>query len=201
MSKGMIEGDQQRVIVTSKRQNYRLWQAGEYGNRLRAWGSVRGWRDSGFAGPVALRTLGDGGGPCHYDLLPDDVAAVVANVMSLGIPADGLMINESAPAGDILLQGEYLNDISVMDGRAAWGWFRHSRARRQMRDALAEAPETSTGLASDLLLRSVMTPSSYDDWRVLLDRHPGHVLEVSVYGHCLGDTPGRNALVWEVRRY
>jgi hypothetical protein len=70
-----------------------------------------------------------------------------------------------------------------------------------MRDALAEAPETSTGLASDLLLRSVMTPLSYEDWRLLLDRHPGHVLEVSVYEHCLGDTPGRNALVWEVRRY
>ena len=27
------------------------------------------------------------------------------------------------------------------------------------------------------------------------------VIEVSVYDCCLGDLPGRNALVWEVRRY
>jgi hypothetical protein len=57
------------------------------------------------------------------------------------------------------------------------------------------------GLRAAIMLRAAMTPSSYEDWRVLLDQYPGHVLEVSVYDRCIGDTPGRNALVWEVRRY
>jgi hypothetical protein len=54
---------------------------------------------------------------------------------------------------------------------------------------------------ASLLIREAMTPSSYDDWLMLIDRYPGHVLEVSIYDRCLGDVPGRNALVWEVRRY
>ena len=70
-----------------------------------------------------------------------------------------------------------------------------------MRDALSAAPEVAHRLRSDLLLEAAMTPASHEDWRRLLERHPGHVLEVSVYDRCLGDTPGRNALVWEVRMY
>ena len=70
-----------------------------------------------------------------------------------------------------------------------------------MRDAPATAPETAQRLRSDLLLKLAMTPASHDDWNLLLGQYPGHVLEVSIYDRCLGDTPGRNALVWEVRRY
>jgi len=66
-------------------------------------------------------------------------------------------------------------------------------------------PEGGVGVAqklrSDLLLKLAMTPASHEDWNLLLERYPGHVLEVSVYDRCLGDTPGRNALVWEVREY
>ena len=70
-----------------------------------------------------------------------------------------------------------------------------------MREALAEQFEVVVGLQADQMLRREMTPSSYEDWRLLLDKYPGHVLEVSIYGCCLGDIPSRNALVWEVRRY
>jgi hypothetical protein len=47
-----------------------------------------------------------------------------------------------------------------------------------------------------------MTPSSWADFEALLELYPSHVLEVSVYaGTTVGDVPGRNAVVWEVRRY
>jgi hypothetical protein len=46
-----------------------------------------------------------------------------------------------------------------------------------------------------------MTPSSYADLEVLLERYPDHVFEISVWASCLGDTPGRNAIIWEIRRY
>jgi hypothetical protein len=111
------------------------------------------------------------------------------------------MVNEAAPDGSMLIQGEYLNDISVVGDKVIWGWFLYSRAQPQMRQALAEAPERAHGLRADLLLRMAMTPSSYDDWLLLIERYPGHAIEVSVYDRCVGDIPGRNALVWEVRRY
>ena len=187
--------------VLSKVQNYTLWQSGAFGNKLRAWRSVRAWRASGFAGKVVLRTLMEGGGPCAYGLTPDEVERFAAIWIKDGIPADKIMVNESAPDNSMILQGEYLNDIDTVDGTVGWGWFRYSRAKAQMRDALKEASEVSRSLRSDLLLRLAMTPSSYEDWLVLLERYPGHVLEISVYEHCVGDIPGRNALVWEVRRY
>jgi hypothetical protein len=51
------------------------------------------------------------------------------------------------------------------------------------------------------MLKATMTPASHDDWLLLIDKYPKHVIEVSIYDCCLGDMPGRNALVWEVRRY
>lgn len=189
--------------VLSKKQNYRLWRSGAFGNKLRAWCPVEEWRASGFEGRVVLRTLlGNGGkGLCQYQLLPDEVEPVVASWLGKGVPIGAIMVNESAPDGAMVLQGEYLNDVYVLDGEVRWGYFLHSFVKAQMRDALNEKSEVAQGLVADLLLRRAMTPSSYDDWRLLLDRYPGHVFEVSVYGHCLGDVPGRNALVWEVRRY
>lgn len=186
--------------IQSKRQNYRLWQGGEFGNKLRAW-TIDEWRESGFAGLIVLRTLMAGGGPCRYNLAPDEVKSVIMDWRASGIHRDQIMVNEAAPDQDVILQGEYLNDIYVMNDTVGWGYFRYSRAKVQMRDALKNSSEAAQRLRSDLLLRLAMTPSSHDDWNELLERYPGHVLEVSIYDRCLGDLPGRNSLVWEVRKY
>ncbi len=186
------------TAVTTKRQNYRLWQSGDFGNKLRAWRTVEEWRASGFGGRVVLRALLPvGGGPCRYNLAPDEVERTIGYWIAEGMSSDEIMINEAAPDQAAVLQGEYLNDIVGV----YWNCFHYSRVAAHMRLALGAEMRMASGMASDLLLRGAMTPSSYEDWRVLLDRYPGHVLEVSIYGHCIGDIPGRNALVWEVRRY
>lgn len=187
--------------ILNKKQNYRLWQSGAFGNKLRAWRSVDEWRVSGFPRLVVLRTLMGGGGPCEYNLTPEKVEVVVQSWMALGISPDHIMVNEAAPDYDVALQGEYFNDIFNYGDIAGWGYFLYSREKAQMRDALKAAFGVAHSLRADLLLRLAMTPSSYEDWLVLLDRYPGHVFEVSIYANCLGDTPGRNTLVWEIRRY
>lgn len=186
--------------ILNKRTNYRLWQSGAFGNKLRAWRSMDEWRDSGFAGLVVLRSLMEGGGPCEYNLTCERAEEAARRWFANGHPLDRIMVNEAAPDQSVLLQGEYLNDIHL-GGPSYWGYFHYSRVKAQMRDALKEAPELAQGLRSDMMLRVAMTPSSYEDWLLLLDRYHGHVFEVSIYERCLGDTPGRNALVWEVRRY
>jgi hypothetical protein len=187
--------------ILNKKQNYALWQAGAFGNKLRAWRSFWEWRASRIPGPVAVRVLeGRGGGLCIYDVFPVDARWVGAAASAAGISIDALMVNEMAPHAEIL-QGEYLNDFCAIDGEVQWGYFLHSRAPLRMRDALKATPEVTHGLRADLMIREAMTPASYDDWQLLLARYPGHVFEVSIYDHCLGDCPGRNALVWEVRKY
>lgn len=186
------------TIVATKRQNYRLWQSGAFGNKLRAWRTVEEWRASGFGGRVVLRALLPvGGGPCRYNLEPDEVDRVVDCWIAEGMHREAIMVNEAAPDQAAVLQGEYLNDIVSF----YWNTFHYSRVAAHMRIALGEEMHMATGMMSDMLLRGAMTPSSYEDWRVLLEQYPGHVLEVSIYNHCIGDTPGRNTLVWEVRRY
>jgi hypothetical protein len=189
--------------VLTKKQNYRLWQGGAFGNKLRAWRTVDEWRASGSVGiRVVLRILlSFGGGPCRYNLLPDDVEGVVAEWTAAKIPREAIMVNEAAPDTVVVLQGEYLNDVLGARDDFHYGHLFYSRVAQYMHVALRQKSEWASGLRADLLLRGTMTPSSYEDWRVLLDQYPGHVLEVSVYDRCLGDVPGRNALVWEVRRY
>jgi hypothetical protein len=194
--------------VLTKKQNYRLWQGGAFGNKLRAWRTVDEWRASGFRGKAALRQLGLGGGRCFYNVGPDDVGLVLGRWYVEGVSLENVMVNEMAPDEAMVLQGEYLNDICLdEEGFALPGYFFYSTAKLHMRDALHAhpdrelAPQHTYGLRADLLLRAAMTPSSYEDWRVLLEQYPGHVLEVSIYDRCLGNVPGRNALVWEVRGY
>ncbi len=55
--------------------------------------------------------------------------------------------------------------------------------------------------AARALLRSVLNPNSYDDLGELLDRYPGHVVELSALEVCYGTCENRNAIVWEVRAY
>lgn len=189
--------------VINKMQNYRLWQGGEYGNKLRAWRTVEEWQASGFTGKVALRTLltTGGSGLCIYNLDAANVVHTIEVLSDRGTPRDRIMLNEMAPDDAILLQGEYLNGIYVVESNVRWSAFHYSRMKVPMRDALKDAPEDAYSLRADLLLQYAMTPSSYSDWQLLLEQYPDHVLEVSIYDRCLGDIPGRNALVWEVRRY
>lgn len=190
--------DHGRTVIRSKEQNFKLWTTGAYGNRLRAWRTVEAWRASEFAGAVSLRYLGAaGGGFCKYDVPPDEVKATLLEWSAEGADMAKVMVNESAPDEAIVLQGEYMNDVLPGAVEA----FSYSRAKAKMRDALAHSRANATGPASRFLLRSAMTPSSWADFEALMELYPGHVLEVSVYSRCLGDLPGRNALVWEVRRY
>ena len=97
--------------VLTKKQNYRLWQGGAFGNKLRAWRTVDEWRASGFQGKVALRQLGLGGGRCAYDIYPADVVFVLGRWDVEGVSLENVMINEMASNEAMVLQGEYLNDI------------------------------------------------------------------------------------------
>jgi hypothetical protein len=191
--------------ILNKKQNYRLWQAGDFGNKLRAWRSVEEWCNSGYQGNLTMRVLLlTGSGLCLYNVPPAEVDQHVREWNAQGIPTHAIMLNESAPNHLAILQGEYLNDV-VFDynDRVHAGCLWASRASLPMRDALADhdSVELSFGLRADLLLQFKMTPASYENWKALLEQYPGHVFEVSIFDCCVGDLPYQNALVWEVRKY
>ena len=105
------------------------------------------------------------------------------------------MVNEAAPDQCVVLQGE------LWTGGDIPGYFLYSTVRAHMRPALKKESHESRGLLTRQLLRGNMTPSSYSDLQELEQLYPDHVIELSVYSKCVGDTPGRNTLVWEIRQY
>lgn len=188
--------------VLNKLDNYRRWQAGEYGNKLRAWRSVEEWRQSGFSGLVVLRALGKGGGPCIYNVPPADVDRHAQKWIVDG-HVEGpheIMLNEAAPDQAVILQGEYFNGVHAGDS-PVHGYLLYSHELAHMRDALKASSRISRGLRSDLLLSQAMSASSYENWLRLLHLYPKHVFEVSIYDRFLGDVPRNNTLIWEIRRY
>lgn len=189
-------------MILTKKRNYELCHVGAYGNRVRQWASLDEWQASGYADPVAMRVAlpGGGGGPSQFGVPRDLVMHQAFDWLAMGIPLECVRLAEMAD-GLRVLQGEYLNDVYVQDGVVHSSAFLHTFCSGPMPVALQSSKSYAFGLRADFLLRSRMTPSSYADWRELLERYPGHVLEVSVWESCLGDIPGRNAIVWEVRRY
>lgn len=180
--------------ITTKRQNYELCHAGAYGNRVRQWDSIEAWRASDYTGLLALRVaLEHGGGPKAFEVAPQHVEEWVTYWdFQFGIRREQIRLSEMAD-GRRILQGQYANDFT--------GEFFHTFETGPMPEALAKSHAYAFGLRSLLLLRGHMTPSSYADLEVLLERYPDHVFELSVWASCLGDTPGRNVIIWEVRRY
>lgn len=188
--------------VLNKLDNYRRWQLGEYGNKLRAWRSVEDWRQSGFSGLVVLRSLGKGGGPCIYNVSPEDVELHARKWISEG-RVEGhheIMVNEAAPDQVVILQGEYLNDAHA-GLSPVHGYLLYSHELAHMRDALKASPLVSLGLRTDLILKHTMSVAAYENWQRLLHLYPSHVFEVSIYDRFLGDVPRNNTLIWEIRRY
>lgn len=182
-----------RSILT-KRQNYELCHTGAYGNRVRQWDSIDAWKASGYDGLLALRTaLEHGGGPKTFGVGPQFVEEWVEYwALDFGIRRDQIRLAEMAD-GRRILQGQYANDFT--------GEFLHTFETGPMPEALARSHAHAFGLRSLLLLRGAMTPSSFADFEVLLGQYPDHVFEISIWESCIGDIPGRNAIVWEVRKY
>lgn len=181
-------------MIKTKGQNYRLCNAGEYGNRMRQWSSVDEWVASGYADPVALRvSMEKPGGPKEFNVSPADVDSVIRKwECEHGVRRDQVRVAEMAN-GPRILQGKYANDFT--------GELLYTLGSGPLPTALEQWHSYAFGLRSDLLIRNTMTTASYEDWTELLLRYPRHVFEFSVWDSCVGDTLGRNAIVWEVRTY
>jgi len=158
--------------ITDKRKNYAAWTAGGFGNRLRAWPSITEFEQSETCCTVSMRYL-EPGGPCFYDVAREELRATLKKgYIAMGFDPTKVMVNESAPDESVSMQGEFFNDVAqgVTEG------FLFSTAKLKMRDALAHDSTWVSGMLGRAFLRSVMTPSSWSDFEVLLEQYPGHIL-------------------------
>lgn len=206
--------------IETKAQFRDLWLRGVFGNKPRVWKSYEELQAAGYTGNVSFRMHVPDSRHTRYGVPADGIQAALGELQTVGIHASDIWFNESAPDDHLLLQGEY-TDIE-RPGYVVDRYLMYSRAKTQMKKALAlplaidlyipghlnwsheahcQFRHESEGLRTDLLLQSVMNANSWDDFCELRLLYPQHVIEFSVYDHCVGDCPHRNTLIWEVRDY
>ena len=101
---------------------------------------------------------------------------------------------EASPDQHITFQGEFVeSDHGPM--------LEYSRAKTAMRDALKKERILVFGPGARLVLKSYLSEASYEDFLALGQLYPDCVIEFTAYEVFVGDIPGRNAVVWEVRNY
>lgn len=179
-----------------KATNHRRYAEGFYGNKLRVWSRAELLK-SGYKGLVALRYNGRAGGtnyPKYCTLVGVPEALELFNEwVRLGAKPDLIFFGEAAPDHDLLIQGELMQSAE----HYALFWTRSTRTDR----GAFETAQQTYGLRALALLRTHMTPASFEDVQELLDLFPDHVIEFSTYRYTLGCCRGRNTIVWEVRNY
>lgn len=183
--------------ITTKRQMYPLLASGALGNTIPQFFSLEDWERDEEAQryPVwGVRTLIPGG-PCRLYCPREEVRETV---LRPEFQAAGVNISLMVDAvADVTLyadvydapQGLLVYCVESPGKGASW------------RRLMPERGRQLEGLAARVMLRKHLNPSSLADLEAVLERWPGHVVELSAIDRCLGTVPGRNAIVWEVRRY
>lgn len=188
--------------LLTKPEGLALWEQGYLGPKWSTWHTYEELMRSGFRGLVAIRYADPvGNGPCIYNVPLNEVQDRLEQLVAEGWKRELCYFNSSEnPDSAIILQGEWYNGPYRDDGETRHDFLLYSRYKAKMRIALQEAPLTAHGLQSSMLLRAAMTPSSWEDFQILRERHPHHVFELSIWdSRILG--AGRNTMVWEVRYY
>jgi hypothetical protein len=179
--------------VKNKIESYRMYHAGFFGNRLRAWDSYEEVLQSGYKGRVSMRVKGGPKNVYEYKVPIAEIPKIQREWISQGISLNLITFNESAPDHLLLIQGELMRSTDYYH-------FFYSTEKKPMREALKNGL-VADGFFAKMLLEHYLNPSSYADLMALMDHFPDSVIEFSVYSRNLGCFPWRNTIIWEVRDY
>jgi hypothetical protein len=195
--------------VLNKVDMYERLNRGEFGNTIERWGSWDIWmlettkkyRDSSkWAVQTASRNQG-GPGPVKFNLDAHEVSEVATEFRAKGYAIwISEMIDHRAEIrlwANIHASGDLAPGLFVEGVEYPLLDLLKSNWRQQMGDQ--SRLKRWEGLAAKGILKKHLNENSLDDLEILLDRYPGHVVEISATNQMIGTVSGRNAVVWEVR--
>lgn len=182
-------------MIQNKAQMYQLLESGCFGNRFRIWSSAEEMRAAvaaGFDWLVGVRCIGCPGLPYYHHKTPEEGIAIGERLIrELGYP---VRYYEASPDQFITIQGEFVEE----DAGPMLEW---STVKTHMRAAFAQERNMLYGPGARLVLKRMLSEGSYDDFLALGKQFPNAVIEFTAYEIFVGDTPGRNHVIWEVRHY
>lgn len=171
---------------------FALWEAGMLGNRTHLWRDPKAAFLSGFPN-IGFREIGKPGGKGAWERVPRERVFDTYDVWS-GLRRNFVM-DSGAPDHKQTLLGEIVRTTRGLEGYMGV-------AKVPMRVAIdLGLLSPRTGATVKWLLRRYADPASQDDIDALLDLYDGHVVEFACFETNVGVIPGRNTLIWEVRKY
>jgi hypothetical protein len=182
-------------MIASKNEFMPLWNAGRLGNKPRTWPDLASALESDYRGCFSCRDGRADSRLTRYGVPYAKLIDVVAEMESQG--ARWVHFNESAPDERLLIQGEYQDGMIMPAENPRNKYLMWSTEQTQMKRV--KQWHHTEGSASVAILRSYLNDNSWDDLQVLLEQYPNHIIEFSAYECFVGNLPGRNTLIWEVR--
>jgi hypothetical protein len=181
--------------LTAKAHTYALYHAGILGNKALTWSSYEEILRSGWKGKVCMRSRkGIDRKKVKYNLTLEKTKEEILKWEAEGISRESITFNQAMPDENLVIQGEVMHGLYDLD-------LTYSTIKKPMNLALIEKPKIATGIEARVLLRDLLWAPSYSDIETLLCIFPDHVVEFSAYDTPVGNLPGRNAVIWEVRNY
>lgn len=180
--------------ITTKKQFYKLHQRGAFGNRALAWNTKEDLIKSKWTGQICIRGIGIPRNLTKYNIPQEELENAIETFIEKGVSIEKLRFNQSMPDEALTIQGELKTTINHID-------LTYSTIKEPMNAALKKEEIHISGLNAIMLLKQNLSPSSYADLQILLEKYPTSVIEFSSYSCPVGDTKGRNTVIWEVRNY
>jgi hypothetical protein len=185
------------TVITTKNEFLALWNAGHLGNKPRTWPDLAAALDGDYRGCFSCRDGRPDSRLSRYNVPYDRLIDVVAEMEALG--ARWVHFNESAPDDRLTIQGEYLDGF-VGGSLSGTPWNKYLMwGTEQTQMKRVKQWHHTQGSASLAILRAYLNDNSWDDFQALLEAYPNHIIEFSAYECFVGNLPGRNTLIWEVR--
>jgi len=180
--------------IINKEMSFKLYEAGEFGNKLRTWSNLDSLLLDNYCGNVTIRYASKYGKWCKYNVQQDRIKNELIKMEGDGADLTLIRFNESAPDDHLVIQGEIMEDGDYQYILC------YSTDKITMREAMKH-PKEMLGLPVINLLKKYLSKPSMDNIERLLSLYPYAVIEFSTYDHCLGNIPGNNTIFWEVRNY
>ncbi|MEA3329553.1 MAG: hypothetical protein U9Q06_02305 [Nanoarchaeota archaeon] len=186
-----------RKRINTKERFYTLQEHGVFWNRAKVWNSYQELTESNWSGRVCMRSIRGSRNKPAYNILVENIPKKVREWKKrFGITEEEIRFNESMPDDKLILQGELCENPA--NGRF---WLRYSTVKKPMLTALMKNSKNLEGLAVSETLRKHMWSSDFEEIKMLAEMFPHNVIEFSSYSCEVGQIPGRNTVIWEVRNY
>lgn len=181
--------------VATKKDFYVLYKHGVLGNKPLAWSTLEELQKSSWRNPVCIRsTKGTARSNTRFNIPFSELEKELENLRQTGVKDSEMSFNQSMPDTHLLIQGEIKRTENGL-------YILYTTVKKPMNQGLREESKHAFGLEAQMIMQTHLWPQSYEDVLSLLEAFPDAIIEFGAYSINVGNLPGRNTVIWEVRNY